>query len=205
MIKRTWLSDAHYLQSVEELSSYIDYARNKIHPVLTEEAGRELVKSYVKMRDVGQDARNNEKRITATTRQLESMIRLSEAHARMRFCDLVEVRDVTEAYRLMREAIRTSAMDPRTGKIDMSLLNSGEGDGQLKLREDMGKGILGIISTIREDRGMRWKDVITQLGQQSSIKVDAHEFSEVVKRLETEGLLKVIGEKDKRVIRKMEA
>ncbi|KAG6859206.1 hypothetical protein C0991_001110 [Blastosporella zonata] len=37
--------------------------------------------------------RASEKRITATTRQLESMIRLSEAHARMRFSEFVELQD----------------------------------------------------------------------------------------------------------------
>lgn len=71
---------------------------------------------------MGDDPRASEKCITATTRQLESMIRLSEAHARMRFSKEVEMQDVKEACRLMREAIRTSAMDPRTGKIDMGMI-----------------------------------------------------------------------------------
>ena len=76
---------------------------------------------------MGTDPRSSEKRITATTRQLESMIRLSEAHARMRFSEFVEEEDVREAVRMMCEAIRTSAMDPRTGKIDMGLQNTGTG------------------------------------------------------------------------------
>lgn len=61
------------------------------------------------MRNMGDDPRASEKLITATTRQLESLIRLSEAHARMRFSEFVELADVKEASRLMREAIRTSA------------------------------------------------------------------------------------------------
>jgi hypothetical protein len=40
--------------------------------------------------------------ITAYPRQLESLIRLSEAHARMRFSHNVETIDVDEAYRLQR-------------------------------------------------------------------------------------------------------
>jgi DNA replication licensing factor MCM4 len=63
----------------------------------------------------------------------------------MRFSDFVELRDVKEASRLMREAIRTSAMDPRTGKIDMGLLNTGTGAGQRKLRDDMRKEIVSIL------------------------------------------------------------
>lgn len=92
------------------LTAYITYARAKIHPVLTEEAGEALVKSYVEMRKVGEDIRTQEKRITATTRQLESMIRLSEAHARMRFSETVDLQDVKEAFRLIRDAIRESAV-----------------------------------------------------------------------------------------------
>jgi DNA replication licensing factor MCM4 len=101
------------LQPVETLTAYITYARSRIHPVLTEEASDALVKSYVEMRKVGEDIRTQERRITATTRQLESMIRLSEAHARMRFSERVEMQDVKEAFRLIRDAIRESAVSLR--------------------------------------------------------------------------------------------
>jgi DNA replication licensing factor MCM4 len=172
--------------------------------VITENAGQELVRAYVDMRKMGDDPRSNEKRITATTRQLESMIRLSEAHARMRFADFVELQDVKEACRLMRDAIRTSAMDPRTGKIDMSLLNTGTGQGQRKLREDMRKEILNILENNGKDRGLRWGDAVKMLSEQSSIKVDVAEFTEVIKGLENEGHVKVAGEREKRVIRRIE-
>ncbi|PFH50834.1 hypothetical protein AMATHDRAFT_3571 [Amanita thiersii Skay4041] len=190
---------------VHELAAYIDYARARIHPVITEDASQELVKSYVEMRKMGEDPRASERRITATTRQLESMVRLSEAHARMRFSEFVEMQDVKEACRLMREAIRTSAMDPRTGKIDMSLLNTGTGQGQRKLRDDMRKEILNILeNSTAKGRGMKWGDAVKLLSEQSSIKVDVAEFTEVIKVMENEGLVKVVGERERRVIRRME-
>ncbi|KAF9467686.1 MCM2/3/5 family-domain-containing protein [Collybia nuda] len=189
---------------LNELSAYIDYARSKIHPVITEAAGAELVKAYVEMRNMGDDPRANEKRITATTRQLESMIRLSEAHARMRFSEFVELQDVTEACRLMREAIRTSAMDPRTGKIDMGLLNTGTAQGQRKMRDDMRREVLSILDNSGGGRGIKWADAMKRLGDQSSVKVDSTEFGEVIKALENEGLVKVVGERDRRMIRRME-
>ena len=172
--------------------------------MITEEAGQELARSYVEMRKMGEDPRASEKRITATTRQLESMIRLSEAHARMRFSDYVELQDVKEASRLMRDAIRTSVMDPRTGKIDMSLLNTGTGQGQRKLREDMRKEILSILDNTSKGKGLKWADAVKVLAEQSSIKVDVAEFTEVIKGMENEGLVKVMGERDKRLIRKIE-
>ena len=156
------------------------------------------------MRNMGDDPRAAEKRITATTRQLESLIRLSEAHARMRFADFVELRDVKEASRLMREAIRTSAMDPRTGKIDMGLLNTGTGAGQRKLREDMRKEVLTILEGAAKGRGVKWTELVKMLADQSSIKVDLVDFTEVIKGLENEGVVKVVGEREKRMIRKID-
>ncbi|KAJ7774278.1 cell division control protein 54 [Mycena maculata] len=189
-----------------EVSAYISYARARVHPVITEDAGNELVRAYVEMRNMGADAGSSEKRITATTRQLESLIRLSEAHARMRLGEFVELADVREAGRLMREAIRTSAMDPRTGKIDMGLLNTGTGTGQRRMREDMRRGVLSMLDTTAgaKGRGVRWTDAIKALGDQSSVRVDAAEFAEVLKTLENEGLVKVVGERERRMIRKME-
>ncbi len=155
--------DISSLKPINELSAYIDYARNKVYPVITEDAGAELVRCYVEMRNMGDDPRASEKRITATTRQLESMIRLSEGHARMRLSEFVEVDDVREAYRLMREAIRTSAMDPRTGKIDMGMLNTGTGQGQRKLRDDMRKEILNVLNGAGGGRGVKWADAMRPL------------------------------------------
>jgi len=192
---------------LEELSAYIEYSRTHIHPVLSSEASDELVASYVSLRAIGaNEPRAAEKRITATTRQLESMIRLSEAHARMRFAAHVELEDVQEACRLMREAIRTSAMDPRTGKIDMGLLNTGTGVGQRRLRDDMRRELLAMLDGAggAKSRGIRWGDAIRRLGEQSSIRVDGAEFAEVIKALENEGLIAVVGERDKRMIRKVE-
>ena len=194
-------------QPLDQLSAYINYGRSRVHPVITEEASQELVQSYVKLRSVGDDPRvSSEKRITATTRQLESMIRLAEAHARMRLSTRVELRDVQEAYRLMRDAIRTSALDPTTGKIDMGLLNTGTGQQQRRLREDMRKEVLNLLgaSASASSRGIRWADAIQQLANQSSIRLDAAEFKEVIGAMEAEGLVRVVGERDRRTIKRVD-
>jgi DNA replication licensing factor MCM4 len=97
-----------------------------------------------------------------------------------------------------------SAMDPRTGKIDMGLLNTGTGTGQRKLREDMRKEVLNVLDAGAKGKAVKWSDVIKILGEQSSVKVDPVEFSEVIKGLENEGVVKVAGERDKRMIRRIE-
>ena len=64
--------------------------------------------------------------VSAYPRQLESLIRLSEARAKVRLSPTVEVSDVQEALRLYREALKQSATDPKTGIIDISIITTGE-------------------------------------------------------------------------------
>ncbi|KZT04871.1 MCM-domain-containing protein [Laetiporus sulphureus 93-53] len=190
---------------LDQLSAYITYARSRINPIITEDASEELVRCYVILRKAGEDPRSNEKRITATTRQLESMIRLSEAHARMRFSPFVELEDVKEAYRLMREAINTSARDPTTGEIDMGLLDTGIGRQQRKMRSDMRKAILAMLDgSAGSTRGVRWMEALQQLEGQSSVRISTAEFQQVIRELEQEGMVKVVGEREKRMIRRVD-
>merc|ERR1719427_1876659 len=81
-----------------------------------------MISYYVEMRKVGA----GRGQVTAYPRQLESLIRLSEAHARMRFSNLVELEDVEEAARLHREALKQSATDPLTGRVDVTILTTGQ-------------------------------------------------------------------------------
>jgi DNA replication licensing factor MCM4 len=174
-----------------------------VNPVISSDAATELFSSYASMRSLG----SSDKRIAATTRQLESIIRLSEAHARMRLSNFVEVEDVREAGRLMREAIKSSAMDPRTGKIDMGLLEDGGGMGIAgkKLREDMRREVMKLLDGANGLKGFKWSEVVRLLGNQSSVRVDVGEFGEVVRESEREGVVVVVGERERRVIRRVEA
>ncbi len=74
------------------------------------------------MRKIG----TSTKTISATTRQLESIIRLSEAFAKMKLSSLVTEIDVDEAIELMKIAIQQAATDPKTGKIDMDVIVTGK-------------------------------------------------------------------------------
>ncbi|EIW69298.1 hypothetical protein TREMEDRAFT_30971 [Tremella mesenterica DSM 1558] len=187
---------------LDMLTAYITYSRSRIHPVLTQDASTALVQAYVEMRKAGTDSRTQEKRITATTRQLESMIRLSEAHARMRLSETVDLKDVVEATRLIKSALRESATDPLTGQIDLDLINTGAGSTARRVRADLKREILSLVDNSGRS-GLRWTVGIKSLEQQSSIPLDHAEFAEVVKGLVEEGVLKVVGEKERRTIRRL--
>nr|CAB3263693.1 DNA replication licensing factor MCM4 [Phallusia mammillata] len=132
----------------ELLKDYLAYARAVIKPRLTEDAGQELVQAYVEMRKGG--GAGNRGGVTAYPRQLESLIRLSEAHAKARLSAKVERADVREALRLYREALKQSATDPRTGIVDISILTTGMSATARKRQEEL-KGALKQL--IEQDRG----------------------------------------------------
>ncbi|KAI9769174.1 MAG: hypothetical protein M1839_003778 [Geoglossum umbratile] len=189
---------------VEFLTSYISYARANIQPRISEEASEELVRSYVEMRKLGEDVRAAERRITATTRQLESMIRLSEAHAKMRLSEVVTVADVAEAVRLIRSAIKESATDARTGLIDMGLLTEGTSASERRRKQDLKNAIVALLDEMtRQGGAARYSDVLRRLGEQSSGQVDGNEFAEALRALEQEGQAMVTGEGARKSVRRV--
>lgn len=191
--------------AVEFLTSYISYARQTIHPVITPEAGRELVEAYVSMRKLGQDVRAAEKRITATTRQLESMIRLAEGHAKMRLSETVGAEDVREAVRLIRSALKTAATDSQ-GRIDMSLLTEGVSSAERKRKEDMKAAVVALLDELTASGGtVRFSEVAKKLGESAGVQVDGHDFSEVMRALEMEGKIMVSGEGPRKSVRRVTA
>lgn len=190
-------------QPVEFLTSYISYARGHCQPRITEAASAELVRSYVEMRKLGEDVRASERRITATTRQLESMIRLSEAHAKMRLSDTVTTGDVAEAVRLIKSAIKQAATDARTGLIDMGLLTEGTSASERRRKQDLKKAIVGLLDEMaRRGEAARYAEMVKRIGEQSSVAVEAQEFVDAVRGLEQEGSVQILGEGARRTIRR---
>merc|ERR1740131_526595 len=126
---------------------YISYTRREINPMLTEEAARALKKAYLSLRGLGRN--RGQKTITCTPRQLESLIRLSESLARMRHSATVDIKDVEEALRLHKVATQQAATDPRTGRIDVGMISTGQSDEErLQLQERID---VGMISTGQSD------------------------------------------------------
>ncbi|KAH7218747.1 MCM2/3/5 family-domain-containing protein [Fusarium oxysporum] len=188
---------------VEFLTLYISYARSKIQPTISQEAAQELVDCYVAMRSLGQDVRAADKRITATTRQLESMIRLSEAHAKMRLSEIVTRDDVREANRLIQSALKTAATDAQ-GRIDMSLLTEGTSAADRKRRDELRTALLRLLDDMTAGGNtVRWTDVARRLSEGASIPVEQSEFNDVMRALEAESAIMITGEGARRTIRRV--
>jgi len=129
----------------EILRKYIAFARQKCFPILSQEAIDLITEFYVGLRDQGR----NEGKYAATARQLEGLVRLSEASAKVRLSDVVERVDAERAVGLVRKSLEDSVTDPETGKIDIDLVTSGTSQAKhnaimtvLKIvKEEMAKGV----------------------------------------------------------------
>ena len=156
------------------------------------------------MRKLGEDVRAAERRITATTRQLESMIRLSEAHAKMRLSEWVERSDVLEAVRLIKSALKQAATDARTGLIDMSLLTEGTSASERRRKQDLKNEVLKMLDEMtRQGQAARYTEVVKRIGENASIPIEAAEFADAVRMLEQEGAVTVVGEGARKAIRRV--
>ena len=133
----------------ETLRDYIAYARDHVHPELTDMATRELISAYLDMRKMGSNNGNSGNRtISATPRQLESLIRLSEAIAKMRYSNEVKREDVREAVRLMRVATQAAATDPRTGRIDMDMITTGRSTANREMEEALNLNLRELLNEV---------------------------------------------------------
>jgi len=108
------------------LKKYIAYARQKIKPKLTEEAVEEIKDFYVKLRNQSIQVKDSDiKPIPITARQLEGIIRLSEAHAKVRLSEKVEREDAKKAIELVKISLTQVGYDEETKSFDIDRVTTG--------------------------------------------------------------------------------
>jgi replicative DNA helicase Mcm len=109
----------------ELLSKYVAYARQKIFPKLTDEAIEEIKNFYVSIRTMPFGGDELVKPIPISARQLEALIRLSEASARARLSEKVTVEDARRAIKLVSYFLNQVGMDQETGMLDIDRIATG--------------------------------------------------------------------------------
>lgn len=111
--------------SPDLLRKYIAYSRDNIFPVLTKEAMDRIKDFYTSMRSGGE---NNP--IPITARQLDALVRLAEASARMRLSDTISIDDVDKILKIVEDSLKQVGVDQETGKLDIDVLMVGTSKSQ---------------------------------------------------------------------------
>ena len=163
----------------ELLRKYVAYARKNIFPTLTDEAKDHFLKYYVGLRSQGQDSN---KPVPVTARQLEALIRLGEASARLRLSPKVTLEDARKVVKILEACLRKVGIDPETGFLDADIIASGTS----KSTRDKTKSIKDIVREVcKEHQGLAPLETVLDLAEQAGIERDRAEG--IVERLRRDG------------------
>jgi DNA replication licensing factor MCM4 len=159
------------------------------------DAGRKLAESYLEMRRSGL----NHRTISATPRQLESLIRMSEAFAKMRLSSEVVEEDVEMAIALIQKATLAAATDPATGRIDMDIINTGRSDGIRKktgeLAEKMKEFMLANTAKYRKTNTVdKFIEEFGSFGSNYRLEISKEQIIEAFKALQSDDVLSLFGQ-----------
>uniref|UniRef100_A0A672NXB8 DNA helicase MCM8 n=1 Tax=Sinocyclocheilus grahami TaxID=75366 RepID=A0A672NXB8_SINGR len=104
------------------LRKYVGYARHYVHPTLSAEAAQVLQDFYLELRKQNQTADST----PITTRQLESLIRLTEARARVELREKATQSDAEDVVEIMKHSLADTYSD-EFGRLDFDRSQLGSG------------------------------------------------------------------------------
>lgn len=162
------------------LRKYIAYSKMHCFPQITKEAEDEIKKFYVNLRNKKETSGEDLGPIPISPRQLESVIRLSEASAKIKLQNKVKVEDAKRAINLMNYYLREVGMEPETGEIDIDR-------------------IVSDISTVQRNRIFVINDIIKKLEKEKGENIPTEDLiAKAVENGMEEGKVKDILDKMKR-------
>lgn len=166
----------------ELLRKYIAYARKQAHPQLTQGAIHILQEFYVGMRGSAED---DDSPVPITARQLEALVRLSEANCKIRLGKEVTAEDAKRAIRLQQECMKQVGLDPETGKVDIDKV-----EGRTpKSERDKARVLLDIIKELSDEYGGRVPVSILTGEMSDRYNVSEDKVLEIINKLKQQGLV----------------
>jgi replicative DNA helicase Mcm len=160
---------------------YVAFAKQHVFPKLTDGAFEEIKDYYVKMRGSG-SGEGSMKTIPISARQLEALVRLSEAAAKVRLSDKVTKADAKRAIDLLHYCLTQVGMDEKTGVFDIDRITTGITTTQrskiVLIRE--------IINELEQNFGkiIRLEDILRNAKEKG---VDEDEVEEIIEKLKRSG------------------
>lgn len=138
----------------ELLRKYISYAKN-VKPVLTREAMERLRNFYLEMRVSGTEGAP----IAITARQLESLVRLAEARARVALKREITAEDAEAAIAITRRSLEEVGVDMTSHMMDIDTIMTGK---PKSLRDKL-KAVLDMILDMSKETGMVEKKALLEI------------------------------------------
>ena len=109
----------------EIFRKYVAYAKQRIKPKLGDEAVETIKKFYVDLRNKPVASETAVKPIPISARQLQALIRMAEASAKLRLSEIVTKEDAMEAIELMKYYLMQVGYDYESKSIDIDRISTG--------------------------------------------------------------------------------
>jgi replicative DNA helicase Mcm len=143
---------------------YVAYAKRTCFPRLTDAARESLIDYYMRLRGLASDSN---KPVPVTARQLEALVRLAEASARIRLSCTIELTDAERVVNIVDTCLRQVAYDAKTGSFDIDKVVTGFSKG----KRDLIRRIKEVIREMADESGRAQIDgVIDQISREGFAK-----------------------------------
>jgi replicative DNA helicase Mcm len=143
---------------------YVAYAKRTCFPRLSDAAREALIAYYMKLRDL---ASESSKPVPVTARQLEALVRLAEASARIRLCPDIDLADAERVVNIVDTCLRQVAYDAKSGSFDIDKVVTGFSKG----KRDLIRMIKEVIREIADESGRAQIDeVVSRLSEKNFSK-----------------------------------
>ncbi|NMC88979.1 MAG: minichromosome maintenance protein MCM, partial [Methanomicrobiales archaeon] len=151
-----------------------------------------LISYYMRLRNLA----SGDKPVPVTARQLEALVRLAEASARMRLSNTIDTEDTDRILRIVDACLRQVAYDAESGSFDIDKLVTGV----TKSQRDIIRSVKETVRNLSGESGGQAKideviDILTQQGfSRDRIEYAIEQLKRGGELLEPRhGLIKVIG------------
>ncbi len=179
-IHRRGVSPVEAQVDVELLRKYVSFAKG-IKPVLSTEASKQLSDFYLAMRAASETEGSP---VAITARQLESLVRISEARARVALRKEVTAEDAGAAINIMKRSLEEVGIDLSSYKVDIDLIMTG----RPKSMRDRLHIILSALMDMEKVTGIVEKEaLVTEL--ETKHKIPRGEVERMLSQLLREGTI----------------
>jgi len=152
---------------------YVAYAKRTCYPILSEEAKTALIAYYMNLRDIA----DSSKPVPVTARQLEALVRLAEASARVRLSPKILQVDAERVIKIVDTCLRQVAYDAKSGSYDIDKMMTGFSKG----KRDLIRIIKETIKSLADDTGRVSREhVLDNLVQKGINRDDARKQLEML-------------------------
>ncbi|XP_033835247.1 DNA helicase MCM8 [Periophthalmus magnuspinnatus] len=162
------------------IRKYISYARQYVQPTLSPEAAETLQSFYLSLRAQGQSADAT----PITTRQLESLIRLTEARARLELRETANKNDAEDVVEIMKHSLADTYSDG-LGNLDFERSQLGSGMSQ----RSAAKRLIHALHMHAQKTNQRDFDLQTIRSVADQLQIKVVDFEGLLSSLNEQGFL----------------